>query len=174
MYWGTYLSGDETFQKHDQKAQEIAADDFTWAEKKAGPGGAAGPRKTQFELLVADHIVRTGGRGVKAESTEALKNMFNLRDVQSGNWVLNDPKSAKFHVENIAMGFADLADITGIPDNLVSLNGRLAMAIGARGHSKALAHYEPVERVINITKMKGGGSLGHEWFHALITLWRTP
>jgi hypothetical protein len=165
-YWGASLPNDETFIKHYNKAQELANDDFTWAEKKATGGGTAGPRKTQFELLVADHIVRNGGREVNAESTEALKNMFNLRDVQSGNWVLNDPKSAKFHVENIAKGLADLADITGIPDNLVSLNGRLAIAIGARGHSKYAAHYEPVERVINITKMRGGGSLGHEWFHA--------
>ena len=29
------------------------------------------------------------------------------------------------------------------------------------------AHYEPVQRVINLTKMGGGGSLGHEWAHAL-------
>ncbi|MDR0655964.1 MAG: hypothetical protein LBG22_06570, partial [Treponema sp.] len=169
MHWGTPLDRNETFQKHYNKAMEIAADDFSWSEKKS-TGGGGGPRKTQFELKVADHIVRRGGREVKAESTEALKNLFNLRDVQSGNWVLNDTKSAKFHVDNIATGLADLADITGIPDNLVSLNGRLAIAIGARGHSKFLAHYEPVERVINITKMKGGGSLGHEWFHAFDNL----
>jgi len=52
------------------------------------------------------------------------------------------------------------------------MNGRLAVAIGARGKGSAgfgkaaSAHYEPVERVINLTKMKGGGSLAHEWFHA--------
>jgi hypothetical protein len=165
--WHPKYNG-ETFAKHLTKSCELAADDYSWTENKSTGGG--GPRKTQFELKVADHIIRKGGRDAKVESTEDLKNMYNLRDVQSGNWVLNDVKSAKFHVENIAMGLADLADITGIPDNLVSLNGRLAIAIGARGHSKALAHYEPVERVINITKMKGGGSLGHEWFHAFDNL----
>jgi hypothetical protein len=160
----------DAFSKHYEKSFEMAEDDFSWTEKKTGGNGSTGPRKTQFELLVADHIVRKGGRDVKVESTEGLKKAFNLRDVQSGNWVLNDPKSAKFHVDNIAMGLADMGDILGIPDDLLSLNGRLAIAIGARGHSKALAHYEPVERVINITKMKGGGSLGHEWFHAFDNL----
>jgi hypothetical protein len=161
----------EAFAKHYDKVAELGIndDDFSWAEaRKGGRGGEK--RKTQFELQVADHIVRKGGRDIQVESTEELKKMFNLRDVQSGNWVLNDVKSAKFHVDNIAMGLADLADITGIPDNLVSLNGRLAIAIGARGHSKWLAHYESLERVINITKMRGGGSLGHEWFHAFDNL----
>lgn len=61
--------------------------------------------------------------------------------------------------------------MTGIGDWQISLNGRLAMAIGARGAGgSAKAHYEPVERVINITKMKGGGSLAHEWFHAFDNL----
>ena len=160
----------ETFAKHYQKAATLENDDFSWTEKKSTGGGNTGPRKTQFELQVADKIERKGGRSIKIDSTEGLKQSFNLRDVQSGNWVLKDVKSAKFHVENVAMGLSDLADITGIPDNLVSLNGRLAIALGARGKGKALAHYEPVERVINITKMRGGGSLGHEWFHAFDNL----
>jgi hypothetical protein len=166
---GTKYHAKDSFSKHYRKSIEMDDDDFSWAEKKT-KGGSGKQRKTQFELLVADHIIRKGGRDIKVESTEELKKAFNLRDVQSGNWVLNDPKSAKFHVDNIAMGLADMGDILGLPDNLLSLNGRLAMAIGARGHSKALAHYESMERVINITKMKGGGSLGHEWFHAFDNL----
>jgi len=53
------------------------------------------------------------------------------------------------------------------------MNGRLAIAFGARGTGNAgfggaaRAHYEPVQRVINLTKMGGGGCLAHEWFHAL-------
>lgn len=30
-----------------------------------------------------------------------------------------------------------------------------------------MAHYEPIQEVINITKLRGAGSLGHEWSHAL-------
>lgn len=44
---------------------------------------------------------------------------------------------------------------------------RLAIAFGARGKGNALAHYEPSRAVINLTKMKGAGSLAHEFGHAL-------
>jgi hypothetical protein len=104
----------------------------------------------------------------------ALKEMFGLRDVQSGNWVLRDVASAKFHTEHSAQAFADLADLLGAKDEEISLNGRLALAFGARGHGAkgfkdgaARADYNPVHRVINLTKMGGGGCLAHEWFHAL-------
>lgn len=125
-----------------------------------------GKTKRRFEMIVPKTLKRVGGRDVSVKSTAELKKAFNLRDVQTGSYVQSDPVSAKWHVDNLAAGFADLADILGIKDDQISLNGRLALAIGARGHGGALAHYEPVERVINITKFRGGGSLGHEWFHS--------
>lgn len=42
----------------------------------------------------------------------------------------------------------------------------IAIAFGSRGKGAALAHYEPGRRVINLTKMKGAGSLAHELGHA--------
>lgn len=160
----------KTFYRHKSDARSGKYDDWEWLENDVVEASGKGrERKARFEFLVAKEYNRKGGRNVTAKSTQELKELFNLRDVQSGNWVLKDPESAKFHVDRMAESFADLCDITGIPDNLVSLNGRLAIAIGARGkggENPAKAHYEPVERVINITKMKGGGSLGHEWFHA--------
>lgn len=42
----------------------------------------------------------------------------------------------------------------------------LAIGFGSRGQSSALAHYEPLLHVINLTRMKGAGSLGHELGHA--------
>ncbi|MBO4640877.1 MAG: hypothetical protein J5710_14090 [Treponema sp.] len=125
-----------------------------------------GKKKRTFEMIVPKTIERKGGRDISVKSTAELKKAFNLRDVQTGSYVQSDPVSAKWHVDNLAAGFADLADVLGIKDDQISLNGRLALAIGARGHGGALAHYEPVERVINITKFRGGGSLGHEWFHS--------
>jgi hypothetical protein len=127
-------------------------------------------------LLVADDYERVGGRTVTASSTQALKEAFNLREVQSGNWVLRDVNSAKFHTEQTAAALADLADLIGVPDQQIAMNGRLALAFGARGKGSAgfgggaRAHYEPVQRVINLTKMGGGGSLAHEWFHAMDNL----
>lgn len=52
----------------------------------------------------------------------------------------------------------------------MGLRGNLALAFGARGKGGALAHYEPAQKVINLTKIKGGGSLSHELFHAIYNL----
>jgi hypothetical protein len=60
----------------------------------------------------------------------------------------------------------DLADILGVEKQDVSLKGELALAIGARGTGKARAHYEPIKKVINLTKFSGGGCVAHEWAHA--------
>ena len=160
--------GSETFGKHVATVKAGRVSDWSWTEKNTPKG--ASKRSTTFQLHVADHVERVGGREVKADSTSALKDAFNLREVQSGNWVLDDPNSAKFHVEACAGAFADLADMVGAPDEDVSFRGRLAMAFGARGKGGAKAHYEPVHRVINITKMAGAGSLAHEWFHCVDNL----
>jgi hypothetical protein len=168
--------GSDTFYNHVSEARRGKYDNWEWASReKINIGGKGEKRRVEFELKVASKLDRKGGRNLKSATTLDLKNQFNLRDVQSGNWVLKDPESAKFHVDNITSGLADLADITGIPDGLLSMNGRLAVAIGARGvgnagGKSAAAHYEPVQRVINLTKMKGGGSLAHEWFHAFDNL----
>lgn len=160
--------GSDAFANHVASAK-VGKIDWSWMEKEASRSPRVSKESARFQLKVADSFDRVGGRKVVADSTAALKSMFNLRDVQSGNWVLRDVASAKFHTEQSAAAFADLADLLGAEDEQVSLNGRLAMAFGARGHGKGSgkAHYEPIQRVINLTKMGGGGSLGHEWFHAL-------
>lgn len=161
----------DSFNQHKYDCTKGTYDNWEWLEKEVKvTEKKTGKEKKKFQLLVANEITRKGGRDFNVTSTEDLKKSFNLRDVQSGNWVLKDPASAEFHVRNAAQAFADLADVTGISDDKISLNGRLAMAFGARGtggfNGTAAAHYEPVERVINLTKFHGGGSLGHEWFHA--------
>jgi phospholipid N-methyltransferase len=165
--------GSDAFANH-VVAAKTGKVDWSWMEKEATRAPRVSKESARFQLQVADSSERIGGRAVVPESTAELKEMFNLRDVQSGNWVLRDVASAKFHTEQCAGAFADLADLLGAEDAQVSLNGRLAMAFGARGHGAkgwaegaARAHYEPVQRVINLTKMGGGGSLAHEWFHAL-------
>jgi hypothetical protein len=149
--------------------------DWSWAKKEKTHTATTFKKDEAFYLRVSSNFDRKGGRDVSAhsESTGAMKEAFNLRDIQSGNWVLKDRGSAAFHVQRAVEGFADLADILGVDDKDISMNGRLAMAFGARGQggkNAAMAHYEPVERVINITKIKGGGALAHEWFHAMDNL----
>ncbi len=168
--------GSKTFKEHITNAKFGKYEDWKWAEKGDIKGKKARKESVKFQLKVAENYNRKGGKKVSVSSTQELKEQFNLREVQSGNWVLRDPVSAKFHVEKSAEAFSDLADITGIPDDKISFNGRLAMAFGARGKGSAgfggaaKAHYEPVQRVINLTKMGGGGSLAHEWFHSLDNL----
>lgn len=165
----------DTFNGHRANVRSGGVSDWSWAEKPE-----TAPRATkkgaQFQLLVADKIERVGGKDVLSASTEELKAQFGLRDVQSGNWVLKDIGSAQWHVQRATEAFSDLADLVGADPKQVAMNGRLALAFGARGTGNAgyggaaRAHYEPVDRIINITKMQGGGSLSHEWFHALDNL----
>ena len=167
--------GSDAFAKHVATVRVGGVKDWSWAEKET-VRTTAKKRDVTFQLRVADHFERVGGRALAVESTQALKDQFGLRDVQSGNWVLKDPKSAEFHVQRTAEAFADLADLLGVPEGQVSANGRLAMAFGARGKGNAgwrgaaQAHYDGVYRVINLTKMGGGGALGHEWWHAIDNL----
>lgn len=148
-------------------ARKIGDLDWDWMEASDRNTGEAKPKKTRFQLEAATDIERVGGDSVQIVSTEQFKDKFGLKAVQSGNWVLKDKESIEFHVQRAAEAFVDMADVTGISPELLGFGGRLGLSFGARGKGGALAHYEPVQRVINITKMKGGGSLGHEYFHAL-------
>lgn len=171
-FWGIVELTSGAFVKHANMSLNKRYDDWGLVIKDNNTSDNADAKKPNkkkktFELIVADKIERKGGRPVMVESTKELKDSFGFRDIQSGEWVLKDKASAQFHVENAAAAMMDLSDIVGIDEKLLAFGGRLALALGARGKSGAKAHYEPVQRVINITKMKGGGSLGHEWFHAI-------
>lgn len=165
------FKGSDSFAGHVTNAKTGKINDWSWADKERPntPKGAT-QREIAFQLRVADAFERVGGASVSVASTQALKDLLGLRDVQSGNWVLKDPNSAKFHVEQTAAAMSDLADVLGIDVVTLGLGGRLGLAFGARGtggKNAPRAHYESVHRVINLTKMGGGGSLGHEMFHAI-------
>lgn len=128
------------------------------------------PRKPTFQLEHASDIERVGGTEIDLKSSKQLEELFGFRGIQSGNWVLKDKSSAEFHMKATAEAMLDMSDILGIDAKHLGLGGNLALAFGARGKGGALAHYESSTKVINITKMKGGGSLGHEYFHAIDNL----
>ena len=102
------------------------------------------------------------GKDVTAED---FMNEFGFRGVQFGNWT--NQADRQMAVNQAYDAFMDLSNLIGIPPKALSLNGELGIAFGARGSGSALAHYEPNEVVINLTKTKGAGSLAHEWWHAL-------
>lgn len=94
---------------------------------------------------------------------------FGIRGGEFGNWTNDHDRQVNLNMAFDA--FCDMADALNISRRDIGLigleTGSLAIAFGARGRSGALAHYEPEREVINLTKMKGAGSLAHEWGHAL-------
>lgn len=94
---------------------------------------------------------------------------FGIRGGEFGNWTNDHDRQVDLNMAFDA--FCDMADALNISRRDIGLigleTGALAIAFGARGRSGALAHYEPEREVINLTKMKGAGSLAHEWGHAL-------
>lgn len=98
-------------------------------------------------------------------SPECFGALVPFRGVEFGNWVNQLERAACLN--ECADALWDLAKITGLRLDVLAQNSTLAMAFGARGIKSARAHYEPIKRVINITKRTGAGCLAHEWFHAL-------
>ena len=96
------------------------------------------------------------------------KDMINdlgLRAVQFGNYMTDKDRQAS--LDYCYDSFCNLAHVLGVSQRDVSLGNQLAVALGARGRSKAAGHWEPGQNIINITKQRGPGVLGHEWIHAL-------
>ena len=115
-----------------------------------------------------DRLERTGGTPRTGNVTPGMfQNAFGFRGGEFGNWNKGgDGQAALNHAYD---ALHDFADALGVSPKALSLNGELAIAFGARGHGgaeAAAAHYEPGHQVINMTKIKGAGSLAHEWFHA--------
>ena len=112
---------------------------------------------------------RKGGRDVNAATvtsgTDFVMNELKMKGLQWGNSVTDDER--EHHLQKSAEAFADLADVVGLPDSAMSLDGVLGLAIGARGKGNASAHYEPDTKVINLTRKNGVGTIAHEWGHAL-------
>lgn len=108
-----------------------------------------------------------------------------VRGAQIGNWVTQKERPAL--VKKNYDAIISLTRVTGITPSLFALgdpisvsasdeelqqdayDGKqgLGLAFGARGRSKASAHFEPSLFIINLTRKKGAGSLAHEWMHAL-------
>ncbi len=128
--------------------------------------------KKRFNLadVYVKHAKRSGGRDVAAivsdpnKATKHMVDSFGVRGVQWGNTVSDEER--KHHAARTVEALTDLADLTGLHPKDIALNGKLGLAIGARGKGNASAHYEPGTQVINLTRASGVGALAHEWGHA--------
>ena len=94
-----------------------------------------------------------------------LISVFGFRGVEFGEWLPQDERQIVLNEAYAAC--CALAEVTGLPESMISLNGTLAIAFGSRGKGRAMAHYEPDLEVFNLTRMNGAGSMAHEWAHAL-------
>ena len=131
------------------------------AQKKA--------RKKKFVPQQLQHIKRTGPSNGINEYNHAdgqlYLDTFGFAGGEFGNWMNEKDRQASLDFGYDAL--MDLADALEIDPKDISLGGELSIAFGSRGVSGAVAHYEPLLQVINLTKMHGAGSLAHEWGHAL-------
>lgn len=126
--------------------------------------------KSQFRFPQIDWTERVGRdwRGNMPTDCSDFLNVLKFSGGEFGNW-LSDAERQQ-NLDYAYDAFRDLAFILGMEPASVSLDGTLSIAFGARGKggvSAASAHYEPMHKVINLTRLKGAGCLAHEWGHAL-------
>lgn len=130
------------------------------AKRKTQPKGF---KLTDFYGNVAE---REGGESVGdtlKDHNAFMMDKVGMRGIQFGNSLPDDERA--YHLKKSSEAFKDLTDILELPEIMGSFNGKLGLAIGARGKSRAMAHYEPGTKVINLTRKNGVGSLAHEWGH---------
>jgi hypothetical protein len=98
-----------------------------------------------------------------------LGKAFGLKSVEFGNSLLSAQKEAQEKI-NLSYGaLSDLAKIIKFDPEIIGLGETLSLALASRGGSNSnfSAHYEPLNKIINLTRNSGAGSLGHEVFHAI-------
>lgn len=125
-------------------------------------------RKGKLPPPQLTHIRRVGEDyrdGIDTGESEYLKDGLSFRGVEFGNWENQNDRQTNLNMAYES--FKDMTKVLNISEKDASLNGKLALAFGARGHGSALAHFEPDRNVINLTRMNGAGALGHELGHAL-------
>ena len=156
----------ESMQKKSDDLEKSAADKKKEA-KKEQEAALIESGEQKYTTAPVISVVRKGDdvRNGKNVGGQDYLDTFKMRGGEFGNWVNN--KERQECVNAGYDSFMDIAKALGIKPESVSLGGELAIAFGARGKGAALAHYEPARNVINLTKMKGAGSLAHEWAHAL-------
>lgn len=121
--------------------------------------------KTRFVPPQLVHVQRTGPdfRSSTEITGQHYLETFGFRGGEFGNWMNQNDRQTSLN-----MGFEALKDLAAalkVSDKDIAYQGTLAIAFGARGSGNAAAHYEPLRKVINLTKMHGAGSLAHEWWH---------
>ncbi|WP_286715333.1 LPD1 domain-containing protein [Marinobacter sp. tcs-11] len=158
-----------------------------WDIKEAKPGSGRRPIPrgiTQDQEIDADEVeqeltgampmlsrlVRKGGEDYRADldvSEETVIATFGFSGIEYGKSMSQADRTR--YLNEAYDGFMDLAKLLDVPPRALSLGGTLGLAFGSRGKGgrrAALAHFEPANNAINLTRMKGAGSMAHEYGHA--------
>jgi hypothetical protein len=115
--------------------------------------------------------------GMRGNDLNSITERYKINGVGFGNWLTIEDKINYSYSLNLA--FYDLNKILRFKYNMGM--GILSVTFGARGSGSALAHFEPWDNMINITRYKKGddpkeerffysggiGSLAHEYGHFL-------
>jgi len=140
--------------------------DWNWIKgKKRDTSAPKNETSERWVRLVPEEVIRLSQESSGVSRPDDLIEHYSFRGVQFGNWVQD--LAGKYHVLCCGNALADLSMILDLPRKAASLYGTIGLAFGARGTGSAVAHYEPSTNVINLTKIRGGGALCHEWAHAL-------
>lgn len=119
---------------------------------------------------------------IKENPNNVLKvqDVYKLRGIQFGNWLTQEDRYN--YTAALYICLYDLNKILKFKDQNIGLDGTLGIAFGARGRSKAMAHFESANDIINMTRYNndssiskearflysgGVGALAHEYGHFL-------
>lgn len=152
----------DTVEEAYQKAKIYEREKQKYTSGKGNSGRKKKYIPKQFETLEREG---TEYRSFKHAKADNFLDIFQFKGGEFGNWV--NEKERQASLDYCYDALMDLSDSLEISRDSITLGHQLNIAFGARGHGSALAHFEPLYNVINLTKMKGAGSLGHEWIHAL-------
>ena len=96
-----------------------------------------------------------------------ILNNFGFKGGEFGNWVNQNERQMFLNYAQDA--FTDLAQALEVDPKSLGQNNEMSIAFGARGKglTGAVAHFEPAKHVINMTRLKGAGSLAHEYGHSI-------
>ena len=143
----------------------------TELEKGVSKYSRTGGKKVPDDVVKAQEMLigktkkskDANGNTIFEIDTKRKKDNMRMRALQYGN-AMND-EERKHHTIGMVGAMSDLADVMGLPVEDISMNGRLAVAFGARGKGTANAHYEPAQKIMNLTKDRGFGTVCHEYGH---------
>ena len=150
--------------------EEIIAAEFEKHQKAQAEANAGTTRKKRFVPPKLERCERTiNGENAFLPihvSTDLILDTFKFHGGEFGTW-LNDTTRAE-NLDRSYEAFLDFATALGVKPEDITLGSMLSIAYGARGRGgSAVATYEPMRHVINLTRNRGCGSLGHELWHFL-------